>query len=397
MNVFTNINSRSCLRIFASGLVSAAPRFAVALLIVSGLINATTSAQEKSKSKKVVTLKVQSDGKTFYGKPLATDGKKLALVRWDGRLTTLSTNDKATKLSVYKEGFQPYSTAELKERLQKHFGKRYQISTTDHFVVIHPNNGGNATQYWAQPFEQHYIRLRNYFNAHGFKTTDPEFPMVAIILRSRTEFDRALDKEANYSRSIVGYYSRITNRVTTYDPTRASLKIQRENPDYNWLYSSTTIVHETAHQVAFNCGIHNRYSTVPKWTSEGLAMLCETPGIYNYKKKPNIGSRINRLRLNSFRKLKSEGKTDGILLQLLQNDRVFESDPELAYAVSWAISFYLNEKRQADYMNYLKRDAKRGSFREHDKLDRVGFFIDNFGKDIDGLEAEMNLFIETLK
>ena len=355
------------------------------------------AAKPKGSQSGVVTLKIVRAGKTFYGKPLATDGKLLAVVRWDGRLTSFPANDKAAKVALYRQGFKPYSTAELKTRLQKHFGKRYTISTTDHFVVIHPNNGGDGQNYWAKPFEQYYIRLRNYFNAHGFKTHEPEFPMIAIVLRSRSEFDRRLDAEADYDKNVVGYYSRITNRITTYDPTRASLKVQKENPEYNWLYSSSTIVHETAHQVAFNCGIHNRFSTVPKWTSEGLAMLCETPGVYNYKDSPNIQSRINRMRLKSLRKFIREGKTKGKLLDLIQDDRLFETDTEMAYAIAWGISFYLNETRQADYMSYLKRDSKRGSFREHNKLDRVGFFIDHFGKDISALESRMNIFIGSLK
>lgn len=354
-------------------------------------------AKAPQKTGGVVTLKVVRDGKTFYGKPLATDGKKLAVVRWDGRLTTFPANDKAAKISVYSKGFEPYSTAELKSRLKKHFGKRYAISTTDHFVVIHPNNGGNGQKYWANPFEQHYTRLRNYFEAHGFKTSEPEFPMIAIVLRSRSEFDRRLDAEGDYNRNIVGYYNQISNRITTYDPTRESLKVQRENPDYNWLYSSSTIVHETAHQVAYNCGIHNRFTSVPKWTSEGLAMLCEARGIYNYKKFPDIQSRINRVRLKTLRKLINQGKTRGKLLELIQHDRMFETDPESAYAIAWGISFYLNETRQSDYVSYLERDARRGSFRAHNKLDRVGFFIDHFGKDIDALESRMNIFIGALK
>lgn len=366
---------------------------AVGWLVYSPFAQSCLLGQETG----VVTLKVVRDGKTFYGKPLATDGKKLAVVRWDGRLTTFPANEKAAKISVYQKGFQPYSTSELQSRLQKHFGKRYDISTTDHFVVIHPNNGGDGEKYWAQPFEQFYIRLRNYFNAHGFKTKAPEFPMVAIVLRSRSEFDRKLDAEAEYSKNVVGYYSRTTNRITTYDPTRASLKIQHENPDYNWLLSSSTIIHETAHQVAFNCGIHNRFSTVPKWTSEGLAMLCETPGIYDYKNSPGISSRINSARLKSLRRFTNAGKTKGKLLALIEDDRLFETNPEMAYAISWGISFYLNENRQREYMSYLKRDAKRGSFRSHNHLDRVGFFIDHFGKDIAALESQMNIFIGALK
>ena len=157
------------------------------------------------------------------------------------------------------------------------------------------------------------------------------------------------------------------------------------------------MIHEVAHQIAFNCGVHNRFSTVPKWTSEGLATLCETRGVYNFKKFPSIRDRINRSRLESFRRLKAAGKTDGRLLELLQSDRLFETEPEVAYAVSWAISFYLNENRQAEYMDYLRKDARRGDFLKHSRLDRVGFFVRHFGKNIEGLEKRMNIFVESIK
>ena len=64
--------------------------------------------------------------------------------------------------------------------------------------------------------------------------------------------------------------------------------------------------------------------------------------------------------------------------------------------MSWAISFYLNEKRQADYLHFLKRDARRGDFRKYSKLDRVAFFVRHFGKNISDLEDRMNLFIDTV-
>ena len=342
---------------------------------------------------KTVTVKVKQKGKTFYGKPIVTDGKNIAVVRWDGRLTTFPINDPKIKVTKYSNGFKPYSTAELKQRLKKYFGNRYAISTTEHFVVIHPKGG---TDFWAKPFERHYRRLNDYFLAHGFKTSEPEFPLVAIVLRSRKEFDLRLDKEAGFDRSIIGYYSTKSNRITTYAPADTLLTRSGAKRTAGWLEQSSTIVHEVAHQIAFNCGVHNRFSNVPKWTSEGLAMLCETRGVYKFKNFPDIKDRVNRRRLESFRQLSYAGKTEGVLLELLQSDRLFQSDPELAYAVSWAISFYLNENRQAEYLDYLKRDALRGDFRRHTKLDRVAFFVRHFGKNIAGLEKRMNLFIDAV-
>ena len=354
----------------------------------------TVFAKSRPKPKaKTVTVKVKQKGKTFYGKPLITDGKNIAVVRWDGRLTTFPVSDPSTKVTKYSDGFKPYSTAELKQRLKKYFGNRYTISTTKHFVVIHPTGG---TNYWAKPFERHYQRLNDYFWAKGLKTSPPEFPLVAIVLRSRKEFDLKLDKEGWYDKHINGFYSTKSNRITTYAPNGTLLTPSGAKQSADWLEGSSTIIHEVAHQIAYNCGVHNRFSTVPKWTSEGLAMLCETRGVYNFKKFSSRKDRVNRSRLEAFRRLSLEGRTSGVLLKLLQSDRLFETDLELAYAVSWAISFYLNEKRQADYLHFLKRDARRGDFRKYSKLDRVAFFVRHFGKNISGLEDRMNLFIDTV-
>lgn len=361
--------------------------------VISTPAPAVVAPPKLDRKPQTVTVKVKEKGKTFYGKPLVTDGKNVAVVRWDGRLATFPVNDSKIKVTKYSTGFEPYSTAELKQRLKKYFGNRYSISTTEHFVVIHPKGGA---EFWAKPFERHFLRLNDYFRSHGFETTEPEFPLVAIVLRSRKEFDLRLDKEASFDKNIIGYYSKKSNRITTYAPSVALLTPTGAKKTAGWLEQSSTIVHEVAHQIAFNCGVHNRFSTVPKWTSEGLATLCETRGVYKFKKFPDIKDRVNRMRLESFRELSYAGKTDGKLLELLQSDRLFETDPELAYAVSWAISFYLNENRQAEYLNYLKRDALRGDFRKHTKLDRVAFFVRHFGRNIAGLEKRMNLFIDTV-
>ena len=358
------------------------------------LVRSADPAVGQSAPPKVVTVKVQRDGKTFYGKPLATDGTQLAIVRWDGRLTVFPFNDPGVKVTNYRNGFEPYSPDELQERLGKYFGNRYEISKTEHFVVIHPKGG---TAFWAEPFQKHYEQLKDYFTTNGFKMTEPEFPMVAIVLRSRKEFDLQLKKEDTFDKSILGYYSKKSNRITTYAPSGLRLTPTGAQQTKGWLESSPTVVHEVAHQIAFNGGLHNRFSSVPKWISEGLATLCETRGVYNFRSAPSIESRVNKTRLKSFRKFRDQGKTSGKLLELIQDDRLFSTDPELAYAVAWAISFYLNENRQAKYFDFLRKDALRGEFQVHDKLDRVGFFIRHFGNNINALEKRMNLFVDALQ
>ena len=62
-----------------------------------------------------------------------------------------------------------------------------------------------------------------------------------------------------------------------------------------------TIIHEATHQLAFNCGMQNRYADIPLWLSEGIAIYFETPDLRNKRGWRSIGS-VNRVRLAEFRR-----------------------------------------------------------------------------------------------
>ena len=96
------------------------------------------------------TIKFEHDGKNFYGSPIGRSDTTLALLRWDGRVSSLPANDQS-KIEVIDRNFLPYTHEELKERLQKEFGRRYTVSTTKHYVVVHPPG---AAKIWAEPFEE---------------------------------------------------------------------------------------------------------------------------------------------------------------------------------------------------------------------------------------------------
>ena len=40
-----------------------------------------------------------------------------------------------------------------------------------------------------------------------------------------------------------------------------------------------TIVHEATHQIAFNCGMQQRYADIPLWLCEGMAVYFEAPDL----------------------------------------------------------------------------------------------------------------------
>jgi hypothetical protein len=378
---------------------SAIRLFSLAVVVAAGLLVVFTSdawAQQSKQSaaeakidenlsRPMITVKVREKGKTYYGRPLAWDGKKLALLRWDGRISQIELSN--TKLKIFSKGFAPYSREELEKRLRKQYGDRYAISKTEHFLVVHPSG---PRRNWALPYENNYRRFYNYFSKRKFKLEEPQFPMVVVVLGSRNEFDREIEQEITYKKNVFGFYSRLSNRVTTFvsnDP-RESKRLAK--------VIKTTAIHETVHQAAFNTGLHNRLCTVPRWLTEGLAMMFESNGVNNQRKFPSITDRINRERLLTLRKMYRAGIGEGKLESMVKSDRSFQTDPQYAYALSWGLTFYLAEKKQDKYFDYLKADSARKELTAYSPADRLADFSNAFGTDFEALENDLKKFILSL-
>jgi hypothetical protein len=113
----------------------------------------------------------------------------------------------------------------------------------------------------------------------------------------------------------------------------------------DWSENAETIIHEATHQTAYNTGVHRRFAPTPRWLVEGLATMFEAPGVWNARYDHTQADRINRGRLEGFRKFAAANRQPGWLATLLTTDRAFQTDPEAAYAESWALSFYLCESQ----------------------------------------------------
>ncbi len=215
---------------------------------------------------------------------------------------------------------------------------------------------------------------------------EPQLPMIAIVLRSRSDFNRSLINEVQIHDSrIAGFYSRITNRITTFDPDG----YVRTGED-RWMYGSTSVIHEATHQSAFNTGIHNRFAPPPTWLSEGLATMFESAGRNTDAAKPQLGS--NGIRLNQLRKYLGTDVIHAGLVNLVANDRMFRSHPELAYALSWGMSYYLAKTKPEKYFKFLQEDGRRQNFSAYPEEKRLRDFMKAFGHDFHQLEDELNQY-----
>jgi hypothetical protein len=326
-------------------------------------------------------VRISTKGKQLTGQALAFDGANLVLMRRDGRISILPAMTK--DIQPVAAEFKPYSLETVRTQLQKEFGSKYQVSTTRNFVVVHPPGD---YQDWAMPFETLFQRFHVYFDSRGFALDRPQFPLMAVVLRKRSEFDKFLQTYYEPADNMLGYYSQKSNRIITYDPSGG------RGAKSDWAFNET-LIHEAVHQTAFNVGIHKRFGYSPKWVVEGLACMFEAKGVHSSNYFSNQRDRINDVRLANLKYFYGKDQVQGRLIEMLETDKVFERDPMFAYAYSWGLTFFLAENFPGKFFSFLRADAGRKEFQEYSARQRLVAFKQAFGKDLLDLEHRMREFI----
>ena len=312
------------------------------------------------------------------GKQIHVDGR-LVLTAQDGGLLVMARDgvlwavppEEQVKHTSDELPFKPLSREEMSRRLLDELPRRFAVHETAHYLICY-NTSRAYAQWCGSLFERLYMAFTNYWSRKGFKLSEPEFPLVAIVFadqRSYTRFSKAELGDA--APSIIGYFSLRTNRMMMYDltgmealsrfghPRGTAAQINRILARPEALRTVSTIVHEATHQIAFNCGLHNRYSDCPVWFSEGIALYFETPDLRSSKGWRGIGA-VNRGRLARFQfYLRNRGADS--LQTLLADDKRFH-DTKLgldAYAEAWALAYYLIRNHPRQYVDYLKMLSKK--------------------------------------
>ena len=159
-----------------------------------------------------------------------------------------------------------------------------------------------------------------------------------------------------------------------------------------WQRNAAVLIHEATHQTAFNTGVHSRYAPPPLLLAEGLAMMFESPGVYDSLNHAAARDRVNRDRLRQFRPLVPQHRPE-LLAELIGSDRPFAVDAGAAYAESWALSFFLMETEPAKYVRILAKTANRPPFSDYMAAERTADFTAIFGSDWRMLEARFLRFM----
>jgi hypothetical protein len=165
----------------------------------------------------------------------------------------------------------------------------------------------------------------------------------------------------------------------------------------NWGENADTIIHEAVHQAAFNTGVHDRFANPPRWVAEGLAMMFEPRGVWDAHYDNSQSDRVNRDRLQEFRKYAATRRPPNALAEFISSDNPFRTDIFAAYAEAWALSFYLCETQPRLYAAYLQKTADRPLFADYPPAERMADFQDIFGSEMKMFDKKFLRFIEEVK
>lgn len=332
-------------------------------------------------------LTMEVDGRRLDGTALEWSDNEVLFLARDGRLATFHPGE-AKNYRKLGDRFRAYTSSELRGALSKELGKDFEISSTGHYLVAHPP--GQADR-WSANFEDLYRSCAHYFSVRGFRLSEPQFPLVAVVYRNQADFMRAAQAEgANINASVLGYYSPKTNRISMFDIGGG--KSTKQAGQMN----NETIIHEATHQTAYNTGIHRRFGAAPRWVVEGLGTLFEAPGVYDSRSNAAQGSRINRGRFDDFRAGLSSRKP-GTLSEMVTSDRLFQMDASRAYGEAWAFTFWLVETRPQLYAKYLQTMAARPIFSEYSSEARLEDFTKVFGSNFKLLESQFLQYMATVR
>ena len=328
-------------------------------------------------------FRARVDGKLVEGKPLYWTDTQMFLLGRDGALYQFNPQE-ATESKKTSPHFFGYEMRFMKRSLREEFGGHFELTTTQHYIVVHP--GGQKTL-WAQRFEEFYRSFQHCFRVRGFLTQEPQYPLVAIVFRNQAEYYRhAATQRTPLQPGYLGHYDPQSNRVYLFDSSTTD--------QGDWSENARTIIHEATHQAAYNVGIHTRFTTTPRWLSEGLATLFESSGAWSSNPHRSQQARLNQRRFNDFRHHVRPKWHKGSLRMLVASDSAFQHDATGAYATAWALSFYLYETQPRQYCQYLEKSAARPMFSAYPAADRVADFELFFGDEWQMLEVK---FLRYLK
>ena len=329
-------------------------------------------------------VEFQLGGKSLRGIPLMDFPNETVVLGRDGQIHTLKGSARREMRSV-KSPYEPATTMEMRTSLQKEFGRRFEVLTTKHFLVVQPRGRGER---WPQMFERSHRAFIRYMSVRGVRIRRGRFPMVAIVMPDSAAMYNELKKMKLEASRIAGIYARESNRVITHDGGHSK-------------FIASTVRHEAAHQSAYNYNVHSRVVVTPRWVSEGIGQMFEPEAMVRGQAGLKPRDRANQDSLQVLRREFNGGQSpefNEAVHDLIGSDEMFNNPKSTghAYAVAWAMMFYLAERDHKHFANVLSGTNGRGTYQPYDRFARLNDFERWTKSDIDEFAKRVAWFLKSL-
>lgn len=318
------------------------------------------------------------------GIPIMDFANELIVLGRDGQLHTLAGQSKHA-VRPLDSPYEPASILEMRTELQREFGREFEVLSTNHFLVVQPRGRGKR---WPALFEQCHRSFIDYMSKRGVNIRRGRFPMVAVVMPDEAAMYSELKRMGVDAKRVAGIYARESNRVITHDGGHSS-------------YIAATVRHEAAHQSAYNYNVHSRIVITPRWVTEGIGQMFEPETMLS--SEPGLKPR-DRVNLDSIRRLQ-EGYDLGqspefatAVRDLVGSNEMFSRAKTTgdAYAVAWAMMFYLAEREPQRFNAVLSGTASRGTYQPYDRFARLNDFERWVQCDIDEFSRKVAWFLKSL-
>lgn len=345
---------------------------------------AATAADHRCVAAGPGLIEFNLEGDPLRGIPIMDFPSEMVVLARDGQLHTLTGK---AKQNVRQLGgpYEPASTMEMKARLQKEYGRDFEVLTTKHFLVVQPRGRG---QRWPELFERSHRAFITYMSRRGVNIRRGRFPMVAVVMPDSAAMYSELERMNVDAKRVAGIYARESNRVITHDGG-------------HWEFIADTVRHEAAHQSAYNYNVHSRVVITPRWVTEGVGQMFEPEAMVLGQAGLEIRDRANKESLYLIRTKYDGGQSPEFteaVRDLVGTNEMFNNPQTTgdAYAVSWAMMFYLAEREPNLFSRVLAGTSERGTYQPYDRFARLNDFERWVGTDINQFSNKVAWFLKSL-
>lgn len=305
-------------------------------------------------------------------------------------------------LTFCDDPFQVEPADDLAARLTHGSGPFGGFATyrTAHYTVLYEGSRRFA-EASGNLLESLYDGLLGKLAAKGLEVRDAEFPLVAVIYRDEERFRATSEMPPD----VLAYYHVLSNRIYLYETSEQA----QAAPDVAARKRPQTVAHEGTHQILMNVGVHPRLAHWPPWVVEGLAEYF-APTLTTRDGDWGGANRINPFHLATIRDL-----NDPLAIQLQQRGLMpprLGRDPDTPlveylvtraeltptdYALAWALTYYLANKRFDDLVAYLKDLGRRAPLEPSPPERELAEFRRHFGDDLAKLDRAFQKYLASLR